>query len=288
MRNGYEAPKPQEIRRKRMLCGWSPETLAREAKVSLSTVKRAELGRRMQLGSLKEIARALKVPIEQIVPRLRDSKPFHTGRSEVRVLSVWARAEPFMIKAENSILIVDSYFGEYSRLGLVLKARAREFEPLARLDVYMASPEQNFGAQRQREAGIAPGLSPIQPVPLSDQIKDSALDDYEAHFYLLANNISSVAASFTDSANVFEYYCMPSLRIIAIDDVHFFFGWFPLFAQNPGHTCFYLRADETLEGIDLTLLSEIKLQIEGVRLVSSPILKRGDRQRLNRRGQTAK
>jgi hypothetical protein len=70
--------------------------------------------------------------------------------------------------------------------------------------------------------------------------------------------------------------------VVAIDRKHYYFGWFPLFAQNPAHTCFYLK-DENLDGPDMALLEEVRMQIEGVKAASVPALKTEDRLRSNRR-----
>ena len=278
----YYTPNGREIRERRKIKEWLAEDLAHAARLGVSTVKRSERNQKMQLGSLLKIAKALVVDIEVIVPSLRDSKQAQATKSTLRVFETWSRVEQKMVTAQQSIIIIDSYFGEYGRLAIILKERAKKQENLPSIEVYMASPEKDFGAQRQREAKAGPTRDAGQKMALSEQLEDSARNSYEAFFYTLAENINSVAKPYTGQVDVFEYHCMPSLRIIAIDDFHFFFGWFPLFAQNPNHTCFYLK-DDDLDENGAILLREIRFQIEGVKAVSEPMLNTVDRSRLNRR-----
>lgn len=279
----YYTPNGREIRERRKIKEWLAEDLADAAGLGVSTVKRSERSQKMQLRSLLKIAKALVVDIEVIVPSLRDPKQAQATKSTLRVFGTWSRVEQKILTAEQSITIIDSYFGEYGRLGLVLKKRAINHEPLPSMEVYMASPEMDFGAQRQREAKAGPTREAGQQMALSEQLEDSARNSYEAYFHTLAENIKSVARPYTGKIDVFEYHCMPSLRIIAIDDFYFFFGWFPLFAQNPNHTCFYLK-DDDLDENGAILLREIRFQIEGVKAVSEPMLDSAERLRLNRHG----
>jgi len=279
----YYTPNGREIRERRKIKEWLAEDLADAAGLGVSTVKRSERSQKMQLRSLLKIAKALAVDIEVIVPSLRDPKQAQATKSTLRVFGTWSRVERKILTAEQSITIIDSYFGEYGRLGLVLKERAINHEPLPSMEVYMASPEMDFGAQRQREAKAGLTREAGQKMALSEQLEDSARNSYEAYFHTLAENIKSVARPYTGRIDVFEYHCMPSLRIIAIDDFHFFFGWFPLFAQNPNHTCFYLQDDDLDENVAI-LLREIRFQIEGVKAVSEPMLDSAERLRLNRHG----
>jgi transcriptional regulator with XRE-family HTH domain len=280
--DAYYIPDGVEIRKRRKILEWLPEDLAKVAVIGVSTVKRSERNLPAQLRILSKIAKALEVPIEVIVPRLRDPNYAQSGRSSIRVFSTWMAIEKIILNASHSLLIIDSYFGEYGRLGLLLGTRARDQARLPLIEVYMASPEMDFGAQRQREANSRPITDAHQQILLLDQLEDSARNSYEAHFHFLAENIRTSATPYSDQINIFEYHCMPSMRIIAIDDLHFFFGWFPLFAQNPNHSCLYLK-DANLDKPGSTLLDEVRFQIECVRAVSEPMLDADFRTRLNRR-----
>ena len=276
MTNAYEKPNGSEIRRLRKIKGWSREYLARTASVSASTVKRAERSQSLQVRNLAKIAHALQVPLEVIAPGLR------TFESSIRVFHDWGHADRFIARAEHSVLIIDSYLGEYGRLGLALRTRSRNHLKLKNLEIYMASPEMDFGAQRRREAQTKPKLNvEKRAFELWDQVSDSARNSYEEFLHSLAESIISAANPYAERVVICEYRCMPVLRIIAIDDLNFIFGWFPLFLQNPGHTCFYIR-DGDLGIPEKSLIGELRTQIDNVRSVSEPVLKKENRQRLNR------
>jgi transcriptional regulator with XRE-family HTH domain len=276
--DAYEKPDGKEIRRRRKLRGWSPGDLAREAKVGTSTVNRAEIGEGLQLRNLAKIADALGVRPEIISPRLPGNK------SSVRVLDRWGKEYDLTTQAEKSVLILDSYFSEYGRLGSALRARSRTRQEPLSIEIYMASPDYDFGAQRYREMTALPILKSAEGSHklLFDQLTDRQRDEYESHFHYLEEGTKAAARPYAAGVRIYEYRCMPGLRVAAIDDLHFVFGWFPLFAQNPAHTCFYLR-DENLEGADAALLDEIRMQIENVKAASAPALKKGRRRPQNRR-----
>lgn len=293
--DAYERPDGQEIRKKRKLKEWTPEDLAEKAKVGVSTVTRAERGLRVQLRNLSKIAAALDVRLETIAPELHKSQ-------SVQVLDRWGHEFDLMTEAKESIVIVDSFFSEYGRLSSALRARSKTHpEKDLKIELFMASPDTIFGAQRLREMqpisivksmeGIIenPKKDPMErtaegPVegtaerpkkPLEKPLTKSARDGYTTHFEILVESTRNAAGEYVDNGNIqiFEYFCTPGLRVVAIDSLHYIFGWFPLFAQNPAHTCFYLK-DENLEGADVDLLHDIRIQIDGVREASTPARKR--------------
>lgn len=67
----------QEVTRLRDLKGWSQETLAHEAKTSIGTISRLELGKVEARGStLRNVAGSLGVPVESLtVSNLADADP---------------------------------------------------------------------------------------------------------------------------------------------------------------------------------------------------------------------
>ncbi len=282
--DAYEKANGREIRKRRKIRDWSPEDLAREAGIGVSTVKRAERGLMMQLRNLSKIATALKVGLGEIAPRQNSARG-------VQVLDRWGHEYGLIAQARVSVLVIDSYFSEYGRLGSALRARSRtQREPLD-VEIFMASPDYDFGAQRFREMTSMPVFRSTKggPQPLSDQLTDKQREDYEFHFHYLEQGAMAAAQPYAGSnehpgsVKIYEYRCMPGLRIVVIDNFHFIFGWFPLFAQNPAHTCFYLR-DENLEGADAALLDDINMQIKNVKEASVPALARDQRPRTNRGG----
>lgn len=262
--DAYERPDGQEIRKRRKIKELTPEGLAEKAEVGVSTVTRAERGLRVQLRNLSKIAAALDVRLETIAPELRKSQ-------SVQVLDRWGHEFDLMTEAKESIVIVDSFFSEYGRLSSALRARSKTHPPNLKIELYMASPKTIFGAQRLREMqpiSILKSMEGTTP-PLEKPPTKSATDGYTTHFRILVESTISAAGEYVDQGNIqiFEYFCTPGLRVVAIDNLHYIFGWFPLFAQNPAHTCFYLK-DENLEGADVDLLHDIRMQIDGVRQAS--------------------
>jgi transcriptional regulator with XRE-family HTH domain len=274
----YERPNGPEISRRRKIQGWSPQFLAKKARVGVSTLKRAERGEPIQLQNLSKIARAIGVEIEVLY------RPVAKPSSSLQILERWGAEYDMIAQAETSVLILDSYFSEYGRLGSALRARSRKHPKPLDIEIYMASPDYDFGAQRFREMTAVRALAPAKKPQrlLRDQLTDKEREDYEHHFHFLEQSIAAAVRPFAPEFKIYEYSCMPGLRVVVIDEMKYVFGWYPLGAQNPAHTCFHLKF-ENLGGADASLLYDLQDQINNVKAASIPSVRKSRRPRNNRR-----
>src|ERR1035437_5881334 len=91
--------------------GWNQEELADEAKGSLDTIKRAEKGKRLQIGKIAAIAAKLGLKVSGLIEDSSD-KTNH-GPGGAALLRSWSDADDIVSHAKTSIVIVDSFFSQY-------------------------------------------------------------------------------------------------------------------------------------------------------------------------------
>jgi transcriptional regulator with XRE-family HTH domain len=286
--DGYLAPNGREIRRLRKGKGWTAQVLADKADVGLDTVKKAERGERKQVGSLLKIASALGVTFRTILLDPDQVPVVAVDTSKIRVFSTWAEVDRFIASAKKSIVIIDSFFSEFARLGLLVQQAVRDEGKDLKIRIYMASPEKDFGAQRKKEMGQLADRRNSYKELLAAELSDDERDSYEDRFHDYEAGIREHLGKYPGVAiEVFEYPCMPSIRIIVVDGKHFVFGWFPLLAQNPTQACFYLE-DAGLSGADVDLRDNLSRQIKNVEMISDPARNRSERARKNHRGKSSR
>lgn len=205
--------------------------------------------------------------------------------SAVSVFPDWEEADFVITLATESIIVIDSFFGDYTRLSkLVNRAVARGAKTL-KVDIYMTSPETDFGAQRLKEK--AKFTNPSDYPRLKKSI-DGALSDreryrYENKFHEIDDELNECISSkepATVNLTVYEYKSTPSVRFIAVDRKHIVWGWYPLFDRNPHYECLYLE-DTDLAGVDKELFSKLMKQIEHIENTSDPARDQDDRERKN-------
>lgn len=215
---------------------WDASALAAHSELDLRTVESILRGERKQWAVMEIVATTLGVPLSQIVNDLSKDQAEWPAYSSVRIFKDWEPAWPAIESARESVLIVDSFFmNEHGRLGTALEKNKSSRKVPLRVSIYMASPNRSFGAQRLREMN----LPPKELLAGKSTLRDEKY--YGTLFGSLVASIKKLRDRKTE-ISLFEYFCMPSVRILLVDRVHFFWGWYPLAAQNPTHICLYLQS----------------------------------------------
>lgn len=198
--------------------------------------------------------------------------------SKVVVYGTWEPSKEVMSKAEQSITIVDSFYSEYWDLDLCVGRAIQRKQSESRLDsenkkleisVYMTSPATDFGVQRGKEIERLAEDKETCIELMKKQISDDEREDYRIDFkgFIKGLRLISNARPSELTLKIYEYFAMPSTRLIVVDDRHFFFGWFPLWEHNPRYFCLYLE-ENSLEGADRELVRRLRGQIENVSSIS--------------------
>ncbi len=226
--------------------------LASRACIDLRTAETTLLGNRKQRALMEKIANAYKVTLNQIVKGKKKDDSAWPSYSGIQICKDWEPSWSAIEKAQESILIIDSFFAnEHGRLHPALAKNAARRTKLLRVSVYMTSSEREFGAQRMRELDSSGKLK--LNASFAERITQDEFRRYKEKFRGLTGPIRRSGDGLNAKVALFEYFCMPSIRIILVDEVHFFWSWFPLGAQNPGHVCLYLHDDGNLNAADREL-----------------------------------
>jgi transcriptional regulator with XRE-family HTH domain len=229
---GLLLPNVESIQELLRLRRWDASILASHAEVDLRTIGSVLRGDQKQWAVMEKIANALNVPLSQIVKGIKkedeDAWPAYCG---IQVYKDWEPSWRAIETAQESLLIIDSIFSnERGRLGTALSKNTAWRSKSLKVSIYMASPKRPFGAQRAREMdGQAKELL----------CRKTTLRE-ENHYRITFRNLVAGIRLDTEIP-LFEYVCMPSLRIVRVDQVHLYWGWFPLAARNPHHICLYVR-----------------------------------------------
>lgn len=261
-------PDGEEIKRLRLSKQWTIEQLAGLAGIDPRTLAEMEAGKHKQRAKLESVAKLLGVPLNRIIKSIEGIKS-RPSYSWVQIYSDWDSSWRVIETARSSVVIIDSFFAnEHGRLRPALKKNAARRTKVLNVAVYMTSHEREFGAQRMRELA-AFGTSDSNPLDLfAKRITPHELERYKEKLRDLVGPIEKSGEGLNASVIAFEYFCLPSLRIIFVDDVHFFWSWFPMGAQNPGHVCFYLHDDGKLNPADLELCTFLRNHIRCVMQLS--------------------
>ena len=190
--------------------------------------------------------------------------------SKVVAYKTWEPSKKILSRAEHSITVVDGFFSEHWDLDLCVAEATQKKQNESRPDsdkeklaisVYMTSPETDFGVQRgkeiERPAEDKATCIDILKKPISDDEREGYRTDFKGYI----KGLRLISKSHPVELNIYEYFAMPSTRMIVIDDKHFFFGWFPLWEHNPGYFCMYLE-DNSLQGADLEVVKKLRGQID--------------------------
>lgn len=184
-------------------------------------------------------------------------------KSKIVAHTTWKPSTIALSHAERSITIVDSFYSEYWDLGPCIMAKAEELK----VSVYMVSPNTDFGAQRLREMDRAGKEDRACAANFRKSISATERKSYRHRFDECVRGLAMIAKDTPVRLRIYEYFAMPSTRIIAVDDRHFFFGWFPLWAYNPGYVCLYLE-DNGLSKADGEVLRRLRQQIKSISVIS--------------------
>jgi hypothetical protein len=265
--------------------GWDPENLATHARLDVRTIVKVLAGKRVQYAKLEVIAEVFNRPVGDFIEEFSDNLRLPTNTS-IRVYSNWDESWPTIESAQEEVVIIDSFVSEFIHLGTAISKSAHMRTRALRVSVYMASPNKTFGVQRVREKDLPKNAGDVDLYPLLDrQINKKEEDDYAANFRTFAVGILQHVGRDAD-VSVFEYVCMPSLRIIAVDHIHFYFGWFPIADQNPHHICLYLH-DARLNETDAMLRDNLKSHIDRVKRLSAEVFPLGNRNGRDQVGRSA-
>lgn len=254
----------QELLKQRV---WDTSKLALKADIDLRTIESVLRRERKQCAVMVKIADALVVPLGQVVKGMRENEAEWPSYSGLQIYKDWEPAWPFIEDARESVLILDSFFSnEHGRLGPALRKNADRRSKHLKVSIYMASPKRAFGAQRVREKDLpAKELLARKTTPRDE-------GRYRNTFRDLVSGIRNYGDCNADIF-VFEYVCMPSLRIVLVDQTHFFWGWYPLEAQNPTHICLYVRGGSQ-NAADNELCEKLSKHIEKVMDRSAEVKKK--------------
>ena len=220
--------------------------------------------RRVQAASLEEVATVLNVAAEEITEEL-DGNPTLSRASQIHVFENWKESAGLIAKARSSIVVIDSILFldlEWITDLVTQAAHAADLD----VSIYMASPSKVFGAQRFREMEEVEDSSTAIPL-FQDEVPGKEIEGYESVFDKVVSRIDQKLGKRVHTHKIFEYLCMPSIRIIAIDSARFVFGFFPLFDRNPNFPCFFLDK-ESATGRDAALLEKLANQIRNTETVS--------------------
>lgn len=231
----------------------SIETLAGFAGVDSRTFAKMEEGKDVQYERLVRVANALKVPVNRLIKQHEgeESLPSH---SDIQICDDWEPSWRKIESAQDSILIIDSFFAnEHGRLRPALRKNAGSRTKTLTVSVYMTSHEREFGPQRMRELDNICKGKPKLSASFTNRITQGEFRRYEEKFRDLVGPIQQSGDGLNAKVTLFEYFCLPSLRIIVVDTAHFFWSWFPLGAQHPSHVCFYLHDTGNLNPADREL-----------------------------------
>jgi transcriptional regulator with XRE-family HTH domain len=270
---GLRIPNGKRILELRNEKRWSVEKLAEVAEIDARSVEGAERGERKQHNVLYAIAKTLEVSLSEIVIDEMPDDQSWPSHSRIQVHKGWEQSWSAIEQAQEEILIIDSFFSEFAHLGMALGKNAAQRKKSLSLSMYMASPQKDFGAQRVREKDLPNDDKTDLFALLIAQTTKRERKDYETTFHTFEIGIKQHVGRHNVIVDVFEYICMPSLRIIVVDQIQFFFGWFPLANQNPGHICFHLR-NEALNAADAELREKLDVHIDRVRRLSTPTMRK--------------
>jgi hypothetical protein len=187
----------------------------------------------------------------------------------IEVFDGWSETYPTISSAKKSIVIVDSFLvNEVGPIETCVKnAVAQPGVGRLAISIYMASPKREFGAQRVREKE-GPHTSNEYKQALESPISTA---DWNAHidrFNLSLREIRSHIATLPGvDLEIRTYPTMPTTRIFVIDDIDYFFGWFPLLNGNPAYSCCHLR-DDGVDKAGKTLAKALHDQVEIIHSIS--------------------
>lgn len=152
--------------------------------------------------------------------------------------------------AQRSIDVVDTFYDEDTTLiPLVARAAERIKGPLT-VDIHMLDPSGTFGGRRLLELHYNDRIDEVVVVNKDQELYENK---YRA---LFRDECSKLFSSFRKNSTlnkygitpkIWTYNCMPSMRMIVVDDRYFIVGWYPLNERNPGYPCVlvdsYTRSD---------------------------------------------
>jgi signal recognition particle subunit SEC65 len=231
------------------------------------TIVKILAGQQVQAAKLEEVAEALSVSVEEIAEE-STSNPTESSASQIHVFENWKESAELIATARSSIVVIDSIvFLDLEWItDLIAQAAAHARNADLDVSIYMASPSKAFGAQRFREMGeMENNRTAIQF--FQDEVSGKEQKGYESLFEKVESRIRQQLGKCLKKFKVFEYLCMPSIRIIAIDGARFVFGFFPLFDRNPDFPCFFLDKESATK-TDAVLLERLANQIRNTRMVS--------------------
>lgn len=168
--------------------------------------------------------------------------------------------------ARKSIDIVDSYYDEAPLLANRVAKALRNGAQTLNVNVYMLDPACSFGAQRllERESCEVRAQRTFDEAKAEyhDTFKECC-KDLRAKF----TQTRDISGSRVD-LKIYKYPTMPGMRLIAVDDLHFVVGWFPLNDTNPNYPCFIVSSS-SCSAADLKLVERIRQQRDEIRKVRS-------------------
>jgi transcriptional regulator with XRE-family HTH domain len=266
----YKHPVGGRIKAMREERGWlSVENFADDTGIDVRLMRDAEANNRKQAAKLLLIARALGVTLDQITEKARGNAKWPTY-SSIQICKDWELSWQMIASAKKSILIIDSFFSnEHGRLRPALSENAEmRAEPLT-VSIYMTSHKREFGAQRMRELdNFGKKGKPKLSASFVKRITKGELKRYREKLYDIVGPIQLSGEGLHARVTLYEYFCLPSLRIIVVDNSHFFWSGFPPGAQNPGHVCFYMCDDGNLNLADDELRTSLIAHIDCLQRLS--------------------
>lgn len=193
--------------------------------------------------------------------------------SKIVALGEWDDAVPVVTRAKKSIVILDTFFSEFPDFEKWLRNAIKYGAASLEVSFYIASKMKPFGAQRIKEMEAASDddeykarlWKPTDPSVLYQDKHNSKFND-------TVSGIRDYLKPLRERVHliIYEYPIMPAVRIMIVDGVHIFFGWFPLKTHNPGFVCCYL-CNEGLAGAELKLAEALCDQLNIIKDVSEEV-----------------
>lgn len=184
----------------------------------------------------------------------------------IRIYNHWRVKEvcDLIASAKESIVIIDSWFGESPALAGCIKNSAQPL-PLLKIDVYMLDPEKPFGAQRHAEWAGQVRATERSPDDFRAKFNDS-IQTFRAHF----SGMPTVSYSF------YKYPTLPEIRMYIIDNKHFIFSWFPVYSPSAENICFHVTEQDDLTS---EVVKALRKHYEYLHSISSLVYSNEDQMR---------
>lgn len=266
---GYVKPIPGRFKALREERGWlSVERFATDTGVDVRLARKADKAEMMQAEKLRLIARQLNVPLDRLIDEAREDAIW-PSYSLVQIYKDWEPSWRAIESAQESILIIDSFFlNEHGRLRAALEQNAAKRTTPLTISIFITSPEREFGAQRKRELRLPVEEASHAFTAFAKRITQSEMAHYKKVIGDIAGPIQHSGDGLNARVVLFEYVCMPSIRIILVDGTQFFWSWFPLGAQNPSHLCLHLHDKRDINLADRELCDRLHDHISWVKKLS--------------------